>query len=54
MTCNYLQYKGVIDCGVRTARANGFMGLYRGMTITLMRDVPSFASYFSKFPRNYL
>ncbi|KAM3585874.1 hypothetical protein VKS41_002415 [Umbelopsis sp. WA50703] len=39
-------YKGVIDCGVRTARANGFMGLYRGMTITLMRDVPSFASYF--------
>ncbi|KAJ2964688.1 hypothetical protein NQZ79_g461 [Umbelopsis isabellina] len=39
-------YKGVIDCGVRTARANGFMGLYRGMSITLLRDVPSFASYF--------
>ncbi|GAB5592025.1 hypothetical protein Unana1_06925 [Umbelopsis nana] len=39
-------YKGVIDCGIRTIRANGFAGLYRGLGITLLRDVPSFASYF--------
>ncbi|KAI9281290.1 mitochondrial carrier domain-containing protein [Umbelopsis sp. AD052] len=39
-------YKGVIDCGIRTSRASGILGLYRGMGITLLRDVPSFASYF--------
>ncbi|KAI9266133.1 mitochondrial carrier domain-containing protein [Helicostylum pulchrum] len=39
-------YKGVIDCGVRTVRAQGFMGIYRGMGITLLRDTPSYFAYF--------
>ncbi|CEP07996.1 hypothetical protein [Parasitella parasitica] len=36
----------VIDCGVRTVRAQGLGGIYRGMGITLMRDAPSYFSYF--------
>ncbi|ORY91178.1 mitochondrial carrier domain-containing protein, partial [Syncephalastrum racemosum] len=39
-------YKGVIDCGVRTARAQGIQGLYRGLSVTLLRDMPSYACYF--------
>ncbi|CAO0802162.1 unnamed protein product [Mucor circinelloides] len=39
-------YKGVIDCGVRTVRAQGFSGIYRGMGVTLMRDTPSYFAYF--------
>ncbi|KAF1804169.1 mitochondrial carrier domain-containing protein [Mucor lusitanicus] len=39
-------YKGVIDCGIRTVRAQGFGGIYRGMGITLMRDTPSYFAYF--------
>ncbi|KAI8639562.1 mitochondrial carrier domain-containing protein [Parasitella parasitica] len=39
-------YKGVIDCGIRTVRSQGMGGIYRGMGITLMRDAPSYFSYF--------
>ncbi|KAK4510808.1 serine/threonine-protein phosphatase 2A 56 kDa regulatory subunit delta isoform [Mucor velutinosus] len=39
-------YKGVIDCGIRTVRAQGFSGIYRGMGVTLMRDTPSYFAYF--------
>jgi solute carrier family 25 carnitine/acylcarnitine transporter 20/29 len=39
----------VIDCGVRTVRAQGFMGIYRGMGITLLRDTPSYFAYFGTF-----
>ncbi|KAI8883981.1 mitochondrial carrier [Backusella circina FSU 941] len=39
-------YKGVLDCGVRTIRAQGVMGVYRGMSVTLMRDAPSYFAYF--------
>ncbi|KAL1920319.1 uncharacterized protein VTP21DRAFT_1465 [Calcarisporiella thermophila] len=39
-------YKGVIDCGIRTFKDRGLAGLYRGITITIIRDVPSYASYF--------
>ncbi|KAG1122472.1 hypothetical protein G6F42_011448 [Rhizopus arrhizus] len=39
-------YKGVIDCGVRTVRTQGFSGIYRGMGVTLMRDTPSYFAYF--------
>ncbi|KAJ1930472.1 hypothetical protein IWQ60_000257 [Tieghemiomyces parasiticus] len=42
-------YKGVFDCGVRTFKAGGLRGLYRGITITLIRDVPSFACYFGAY-----
>ncbi|KAF7724998.1 hypothetical protein EC973_000491 [Apophysomyces ossiformis] len=39
-------YKGVVDCGVRTVRAQGFRGIYRGLGITLLRDCPSYGLYF--------
>ncbi|KAI7880242.1 mitochondrial carrier [Lichtheimia hyalospora FSU 10163] len=39
-------YKGVLDCGIRTARAQGIQGLYRGLGVTLLRDSPSYVSYF--------
>ncbi|CAG8582385.1 2394_t:CDS:2, partial [Acaulospora colombiana] len=39
-------YKGVIDAGIRIFKNRGVTGLYRGITITLLRDIPSFASYF--------
>ncbi|KAI7903338.1 mitochondrial carrier domain-containing protein [Cokeromyces recurvatus] len=39
-------YRGVLDCGIRTVRAQGFMGIYRGMGVTLLRDTPSYFSYF--------
>ncbi|KAF9986507.1 hypothetical protein BGZ65_007394 [Modicella reniformis] len=39
-------YTGVLDAGIRTFRQQGLKGLYRGMDITLMRDIPSFFSYF--------
>lgn len=39
-------YKGVIDCGVRTVKAQGLLGIYRGMGVTLLRDTPSYFAYF--------
>ncbi|CAO3599792.1 unnamed protein product [Absidia cylindrospora] len=39
-------YKGVVDCGVRTVRAHGLQGIYRGLGITLLRDFPSYGLYF--------
>lgn len=40
------QYKGVIDAGIRTFATYGTRGLYRGIFITICRDIPSFAAYF--------
>jgi len=42
-------YKGVLDCGVRTYRESGVVGLFRGITPTLFRDIPSFAAYFVSY-----
>ncbi|KAI8639678.1 mitochondrial carrier domain-containing protein [Parasitella parasitica] len=39
-------FKGVIDCGVRSIRSQGLMGIYRGMVMTLLRDVPGTFAYF--------
>ncbi|KAI9226092.1 MAG: mitochondrial carrier domain-containing protein [Piptocephalis tieghemiana] len=39
-------YRGVLDCAAKTYASYGFKGLYRGLTITLIRDTPSFAAYF--------
>jgi len=36
----------VLDAGIRTFRQQGLKGLYRGMDITLMRDIPSYFTYF--------
>ncbi|KAF9091614.1 hypothetical protein BGX29_011593 [Mortierella sp. GBA35] len=42
-------YTGVLDAGIRTFRQQGLKGLYRGMDITLMRDVPSYFTYFVSY-----
>jgi uncharacterized membrane protein (GlpM family) len=36
----------VIDCGIRSVQAQGFRGIYRGMGITMMRDIPGYFAYF--------
>lgn len=36
----------MIDCGIRTVQAQGFIGVYRGMSMTLLRDVPGYFAYF--------
>ncbi|KAI9097242.1 mitochondrial carrier domain-containing protein [Phlyctochytrium arcticum] len=42
-------YTGVLDCGIKTVRASGLAGLYRGIGITLLREFPSFAVYFGAY-----
>ncbi|KAJ1970768.1 hypothetical protein H4R35_005669 [Dimargaris xerosporica] len=42
-------YTGVFDCGVRTFKDRGLRGLYRGLPITILRDMPSFACYFGTY-----
>jgi hypothetical protein len=38
----------MIDCGIRSVKAQGIMGIYRGMSVTLMRDIPGYFAYFGK------
>ncbi|ORX69420.1 mitochondrial carrier [Linderina pennispora] len=42
-------YTGVFNCGVRTVQERGFAGLYRGLGITILRDIPSFVAYFGLY-----
>ncbi|KAI9473512.1 MAG: mitochondrial carrier domain-containing protein [Benjaminiella poitrasii] len=39
-------FKGVIDCGIRSIRTQGLLGIYRGTWMTLLRDVPGYFGYF--------
>jgi len=39
-------YKGPIDCGIKVYKSGGISGLYKGLIITFIRDVPSYALYF--------
>ncbi|CEP08576.1 hypothetical protein [Parasitella parasitica] len=39
-------FKGVVDCGIRSIRTQGLIGIYRGMGMTLFRDVPGTFAYF--------
>ncbi|KAJ1878815.1 hypothetical protein LPJ57_003195 [Coemansia sp. RSA 486] len=42
-------YTGVFNCGVRTFQERGITGLYRGLGITILRDIPSFWAYFGLY-----
>ncbi|KAI9138817.1 mitochondrial carrier domain-containing protein [Paraphysoderma sedebokerense] len=44
-----LRYKGIADCFIHTYATNGLKGLYRGLPITILRDIPSFAAYFGVY-----
>ncbi|OMJ10809.1 Mitochondrial substrate carrier family protein S [Smittium culicis] len=48
-TLKVKQYNGVFDCLVKTFKTSGVNGLYRGFTITLLRDVPSYGAYFGAY-----
>lgn len=43
------RYHGSFDCLQKIFKKNGIKGCYRGMTITLIREIPSFAIYFGTF-----
>lgn len=45
-TAPHHQYRGAVDCARHIQRTEGLRGLYRGLSITVARDVPGFASYF--------
>ena len=42
-------YHGSFDCLQKIFKRNGVKGCYRGMSITLLRETPSFAIYFGTF-----
>ncbi|KAJ2120661.1 hypothetical protein IW147_004898 [Coemansia sp. RSA 720] len=42
-------YTGVFNCGLRTFQERGITGLYRGLGITILRDIPSFWAYFGLY-----
>jgi len=43
------KYKGVLDCAKQLYQQRGIAAIYQGLLATLVRDVPSFASYFFFF-----
>lgn len=43
------RYHGSFDCLQKIFKKSGIKGCYRGMTITLIREIPSFAIYFGTF-----
>lgn len=43
---NKLKYRGPVHCLLSIIREEGFMGLYRGALPLMLRDGPSFATYF--------
>ncbi|KAI9593931.1 mitochondrial carrier domain-containing protein [Syncephalis fuscata] len=42
-------YTGVTECALRTFQTEGLRGLYRGMNMTLLREIPSSAAYFGAY-----
>jgi solute carrier family 25 carnitine/acylcarnitine transporter 20/29 len=50
------QYNGVFDCAKKIFASRGVAGLYRGITITVLREIPSFAGYFATYEiaKNYM
>lgn len=48
-SASVVQYKGPIDCVVRTIRTEGITGLWRGNLSTLMREVPGNMAWFGVY-----
>ncbi|RKP10217.1 mitochondrial carrier domain-containing protein [Thamnocephalis sphaerospora] len=42
-------YTGVMDCTRRTFHAEGMRGLFRGLNLTMLREIPSTAAYFGTY-----
>jgi len=45
------QYKGTLDCAVKTFRSEGFVGLYRGMLPNMLKSVPAIAISYATFEK---
>ncbi|XP_064536961.1 mitochondrial basic amino acids transporter isoform X2 [Drosophila montana] len=43
------KFKGPIDCLLYIHRTEGFKGTFKGLTATILRDIPGFASYFVSY-----
>lgn len=41
-----LVYKSAIDCLIKSAKCGGVREVYRGITLTVMREIPGFSAYF--------
>ena len=42
-------YKGSLSCAVHLVNTQGFLSLGRGMTATMLRDVPGYVAYFLSY-----
>jgi len=42
-------YNGIVDCAVKTVKANGVLGLYRGLSVLLYGSIPKSAVRFGAF-----
>lgn len=43
------KYKGLVDCAQQIYKESGIAGLYKGTTLTLMRDIPANIVYFGVY-----
>jgi solute carrier family 25 carnitine/acylcarnitine transporter 20/29 len=43
------RYNGVFDCASKIGRNYGIKGVYHGLTITIMRDIPAVSLYFGSY-----
>ena len=43
------KYNGVMDCVVKTVKMDGISGLFRGMGVCAIREVPSLGFYFATY-----
>lgn len=43
------KYKNIFDCAIKTVKSDGIPGIYRGLSATILREIPSFAGYFAVY-----
>jgi len=44
-----MQYKGMIDCLIKTYKYEGFFGYYKGMVPNLLKVVPAVSIYYASY-----
>ena len=43
------KFQGPLDCAAQIYHQEGVSGLYCGLTVTLIRDIPTYAQYFGLY-----
>lgn len=46
---NNLHYRGPVDCAMKLVKAQGVSSLFRGASVTALRDTPSIGLYFASY-----